>query len=133
MNCLKHPEVASSGTCAGCAEPFCDKCLVAIKGAKYCADCKSIAVGKDAIQKAGPKGTCEEASAALKYALIGILCFGFILGPVAIFKGLAAKKIIAQNPGLEGSGKATAAIIIGVIVLILNIVAIGARVAMAGR
>ncbi len=132
MNCLKHPDVASTGTCAGCAEPFCDKCLVAIKGAKYCGDCKSLAVGKDALQKTGPTGTCEEAGQALRYAILGLLCG--ILFPIALVKGLNAKKIIAQNPGLEGSGKATAAIIIGafgtiliILSIIINVLAAGAR------
>lgn len=132
MNCIKHPESPSAGTCAGCAEPFCTRCLVAIKGANYCGECKAMAVGKDAIASAGSLGSCPEAGGALKYAIIGIFCFGIILGPIAISKALKAKKMIAENPRLEGSGKATAALIIGILDIILFVVGVAAKVASAG-
>jgi len=129
MNCIKHPETPAAGTCAGCAEPFCNACLVTIKNAKYCADCKGLAVKKDVMAGAGPVGSCEEASSALKYAIVSLFCIGFILGPIAIIKGFSAKKIIAANPRLEGGGKATAAIIIGIISTVLNILGIIAKFA----
>ena len=34
----------------------------------------------------GPKETLPEAKEALKFAIIGIFCFGFIFGPLAIVK-----------------------------------------------
>ncbi len=58
---------------------------------------------------------CPQANTALKYAIIGLFCFGFVLGPLAIKNALDAKKIIALSPGMTGEGKATAALIIGVI------------------
>jgi len=131
MYCVLHPEVASSGTCVGCAEPFCDRCLVAIKGTKYCGGCKTLAVGKDAIYKVGPTGTCEEAGSALKIALCSILC-GIIVGPIALVKALNARKILSDNPGLEGSGKATAALIISVFTTLMNVMGLIAKVVAAG-
>ncbi len=62
---------------------------------------------------------CKEASEALIYAIIGLFCFGIILGPMAIVKASKAKKMIAMNPRLTGSGKATAAMVIGIIGLVL--------------
>jgi uncharacterized protein DUF4190 len=54
-----------------------------------------------------------EANEALRYALFGLLCFGFILGPIAIVKGNSAKKHIAADPRYDGEGIATAAQVIG--------------------
>jgi hypothetical protein len=59
--------------------------------------------------------TLPEANEALRYAIIGIFCFGFVLGPIAIVKGTSAKKQIAADPRYTGEGAATAAQIIGVI------------------
>ena len=127
VSCINHPDALTANRCVGCAESFCSKCLVTISGQAYCAKCKSLAVTKaPAIEG---KVDCPEAGEALKYAIIGIFCFGFILGPVAIFKAIAAKKVLAEDPSLAGSGKATAALIIGIIVTVLNVLGILAKVA----
>jgi hypothetical protein len=64
---------------------------------------------------------CQEAQDALNMAIWSIFCFGFILGPIAIRKGIKAKQTIRENPNYIGEGKATAAIVIGWITLALNI------------
>ena len=134
MNCMKHAAVTATGTCAACAEPFCDSCLVKVKGATYCGECKMSAIRGDAVaSNTGPVGVCQEANEALKYALIGIVCFGIILEPIAISKAFKAKKMIAANPRLEGSGKATAALVIACIALCLWVLGLIARVAAAGQ
>jgi hypothetical protein len=114
MDCINHPNVAALGRCAGCAEPFCKQCLVAVGGQSYCAKCKVMAVTKQPVV-GEPNQPCPEAGEALKYAIIGIFCFGFILGPMAISKALKAKKMIAEDPSLSGGGKATAALVIGIL------------------
>ena len=71
------------------------------------------------------KGKLKEASSALTYAIVGIFCFGIILGPIAISKGSKAMKIIDSEPGWEGRGSAKAAVIIGwidVVFFILGII-----------
>jgi len=134
MNCIKHPAVVANVACSACAEPFCDSCLVTVKGQKYCSECKTSAIKGDAVAaNQGPAGVCEEANEALKYALIGIVCFGIILEPIAISKAFKAKRMIKENPRLEGSGKATAALIIGFTALGLWVLSIIARVSAAGR
>ncbi|HVR39211.1 MAG TPA: hypothetical protein VMU84_08940 [Thermoanaerobaculia bacterium] len=99
-------------------EPFCANCLVTVRGRKYCASCKVMAVG-DRMPMVETAATmpCAEAEEALKYALIGIVCFGIILEPIALVKGLQAKKLIAANPALSGAGKATAAIAVSSVIL----------------
>ncbi len=72
---------------------------------------------------------CPLAGEALKYALVGLLCCGIILGPLAIKKGLDAKKMIAMTPGMTGEGKATAAIIVGILDVVFSLVGLAARTA----
>lgn len=36
MKCTNHPEVDAQGMCAYCGKPFCDDCLVEVKGRMYC-------------------------------------------------------------------------------------------------
>jgi hypothetical protein len=110
-------------------EPFCPNCLVTVKGRSYCASCKVMAIGDRAPVFEQLTEECEEAKEALKYAIIGIFCFGIFLEPIAIKKALDAKKMIAANPNLTGSGKATAALVIGITVFVLWLVSIFARVA----
>jgi hypothetical protein len=127
MDCKNHPGVAAVDRCAGCAEPFCGNCLVDVMGKRYCRDCKSMAVSATPMAE-GATMPCKEADEALKYAIIGIFCFGIILEPIALVKASKAKKMIALNPRLTGSGKVTATYIIASIALVLWLLGIAARV-----
>lgn len=132
MQCKNHPEVAAVDRCAGCAEPFCSNCLVEVQGQKYCGSCKVMAVsGQTMVEEVTLP--CKEADESLKYSLIGIICFGIILEPIAIVKALKAKKMIDANPRLTGSGKATAALIIGIVSLILWVIGMIARFSEIGQ
>ncbi|QIF02698.1 hypothetical protein [Roseimicrobium sp. ORNL1] len=70
---------------------------------------------------------CKEAADALKFAFIGLLCFGFILGPMAIFKAVEAKKLMRDDPTLLGSGKSTAALVVGIFALALWLMSLVSR------
>lgn len=128
MQCKNHPDVPALDRCAGCAEPFCNDCLVDIHGQKYCGSCKVMALkGQPAIIEEASI-PCKEANEALTYAIIGIFCFGIILEPIALSKASKAKKMIDMNPRLLGSGKVTAARIIACIALVLWVIGIIVRV-----
>ena len=128
MQCRNHPEVIAVDRCAGCAEPFCNDCLVEMQGQKYCGSCKTMALrGAPPITEEATI-PCKEANDALTYSIIGIFCFGIILEPMAISKALKAKKMIEMNPRLTGSGKVTAALIIASVALVLWVLGIIARV-----
>jgi len=132
MECKNHPGVQAVDRCTGCAEAFCSNCLIEMQGKKYCGSCKVMAVqGQPVIEEATLP--CKEAGEALKYAIIGIFCFGIILEPIAISKALKAKKMMNTNPRLTGSGKATAAMIIGIISLLLWVLGIIARISEAAN
>lgn len=76
---------------------------------------------------------CKEANEALTYSIIGIFCFGIILEPIAINKAIQAKKMIKMNPRLAGAGKATAALIIAIVGLVLWVLGLIAKVAAIGH
>jgi hypothetical protein len=95
-------------------ESFCPTCGDVVTG--YCFRCQTAAA---ATEYKGPRETSAEAKEALRFAIIGLFCFGIVLGPLAIIRGTAAKKTIAMNPRLEGEGLATAAQIIGGIEVLL--------------
>src|ERR1700712_2795261 len=119
MDCKNHAGVPAVGRCAGCAEPFCGNCLVNVAGQSYCAACKTMALQNQPLAYEAATIPCKEADEALKYAIIGIFCFGIILEPMALAKASKAKKMIALNPRLTGSGKVTATYIIASIALVL--------------
>jgi hypothetical protein len=115
MDCKNHPGVPAAVNCAGCAEPYCGNCSLTINGQSYCGSCKVLALGGKAPVVESATRLCEEAKSALIFAFVGMcpLCFGFVLGPIAIIKGFGARKLIKEDPTLLGWGRATAAIIIG--------------------
>jgi len=122
MECKNHPEVPALDRCAGCAEPFCQDCLVEIQGQKYCGSCKVMALRGQPPVVEEASIPCKEANEALTYAIIGIFCFGIILEPIALSKAAKAKKMIDLNPRLLGSGKVMAARIIASIALVLWVI-----------
>lgn len=62
---------------------------------------------------------CKDAQTALIVSIVGFFCCGVVLGPVAIFLGLKAKNMIRMNPGMQGDQKATAAIAIGSLEIVI--------------
>ncbi len=132
MQCKNHQGAEAIDRCVACAEPFCNNCLVEIHGQRYCGSCKVLALqGRTmATQAALP---CKEAGDALTYAIISLFCFGIILGPIAISKAMKAKKMMNLNPNLTGSGKANAALVIGIVGLLLWLIGIVTRVSQSGQ
>jgi hypothetical protein len=128
LNCQNHPLAVAAAQCNGCAESFCANCLVPMNGGRYCASCKSMALptGGGATAVAITRES-EDAAKALKYAIIGIFCFGIILEPLAIQAALRAKKEIEADPTIGGLGKANAALVIGSVALVLWVLGMIAR------
>ena len=75
-------------------------------------------------------GECALARQALIYSIVGLFCFGIVLGPLAISKAKSAKMIIAGTPGMRGEGMAQAALIIGSIDVGLWVLGLVARFAL---
>jgi len=127
MQCKNHPAVQAVDRCAACAEPFCPDCLVEIQGQKYCGSCKVMAVqGQPIVEEAAIP--CKEAKDALIMAIVGLFCFGVILGPLAIAKAVKAKNMMRLNPRLTGSGQASAALVLGIVALVFWVLGIIYRV-----
>jgi len=125
MDCQNHAGVQAVEACSGCAESFCDDCLVTIKNMRYCGECKGMAIPPSAglpVQQ-----PCGEANDALKLAIVGIFCFGIVLEPLALAKAIKAKQRMRGDPTLTGSGKATAAVVIACFALTLWVMGILAK------
>jgi hypothetical protein len=85
----------------------------------YCFRCRAGAGGNAFYPVV--RETAKEATEALWCGIIGIFCFGFILGGVAIYKGVQARRTIIENPMLTGEGIATTAIVLGVFDIVIHI------------
>ncbi len=70
----------------------------------------------------------SNATRALWYGIIGIFCFGIILGPAAIVLGGSANNTFARHK-MPSNGSATAGRVLGIIVTILWVLGIIANVA----
>ena len=127
MHCKNHPEVAAEERCTGCAELFCGDCLVEVLGQKYCSSCKIMAVKGPPPVKEGDE-PCEAAGKALTYSIIGIFCFGFIFGALAIQKAIEARRQIHADPRLAGLAKANVGLLMGITVLIFWVLGMIAKV-----
>jgi hypothetical protein len=55
------------------------------------------------------------AVASFVLSLVGIFCFGFVTGLLALVFGAVAMRAISREPGLRGHGLAVAGFIIGII------------------
>lgn len=127
MECRNHVEVVAADRCTACMEPFCANCLVTMKGQKYCGSCKVTALGPMPVFEATAEHS-ELANEAIKYAYIGIFCFGFILEPISLKKAFDARKMIEANPNLVGGGKVRAAFVIAPIVITIWVMRMLGRV-----
>jgi hypothetical protein len=137
MECVNHSNAEAQDRCTGCAEPFCHECLVEVVGEKYCGSCKVLAVKAKPVLETGME-PCDEANQALILALVSAtvglcLCIGVFLGPITIVRGAQAWKRISEEPRLLGAGKATAAIIIGVVIFGLACIQLIAAAAHRGN
>ncbi len=134
-NCGKYYHKLCQEQAAGCVSPECKG--DDLKSCPYCAEkIKKTAVKcrfcgqildldlKVTLEASQPKGEIKEANDALIFSIIGLFCFGVILGPIAIAKGTKALNIIKNEPGYTGKGKATAGVVIGIIDVIAWLVAI---------
>ncbi|MCE9582113.1 MAG: DUF4190 domain-containing protein [Planctomycetes bacterium] len=117
--CINHPTTESARDCAGCRRPFCDDCLIELGGWVYCGACKNAAV---AAAVAFVEYTLPRE--ALIWSVVGGFCCGPILAPVGIYKGLEALRKIRDDERLPGKGLAIAAVVIGIGVLVMNVVAL---------
>lgn len=127
-DCWQEEGGCNRAECKGSTKT-CPVCGREIKlEALKCRHCKSY-LDPEMKDSLTPKGEAPNAKSALTNAIIGIFCFGFVLGPIAVFKGIKVLNVIANDPGYTGRGKAIAAIVIGGIVTLLNIAGIIAKVA----
>lgn len=124
-------------TNGGCVQP---KCSNDMKACPYCGkmikkvDTKCHFCGEDlggsvrpqsGYTSRGPqsgyasKGTCSEATYALVFGILSLVCCGVIFGPLAISKGNAAIEITNNDPSYQGKDMAQVGKILGIVGLVL--------------
>jgi hypothetical protein len=71
---------------------------------------------RDMMRRRRIYGSSEVSSAKTAFicGLLGLFCFGIILGPIAIFLGISAHSELKRRQGASGAGMATAGIIMGI-------------------
>lgn len=69
----------------------------------------------------------SKAKSAMICGIIGLLCFGFILGPVAIVQASQAFTTMKSTGSEEGKGMATAGMVMGIIDLVFVLIYFGLR------
>ena len=78
----------------------------------------------------GPQKSHSHATAALLVGILGLFVFGIVLGPLAIYLGVRSRRDIEASHGqLTGSGKATAAIVLGAIATAVWVIFVIATIA----
>lgn len=127
MSCKNHPESPAAARCTGCAESYCENCLVEVEGLKYCGACKVMALhGRvPIIEDEGRRS--KEARDALLLAFLSLFCFGIIVGPIAFVKASAAKKQMDRDPEILGRGTASAAQVVASVGVVLTLISIVVR------
>ena len=129
QTCLHH-QLAAAAACAGCADLFCEDCLVTVNGRTYCGSCKLTTIAGLPVPTAGTI-PCEEANQALKLAVFGIFILGPILEPMALVKASQARRRIMQDMRLAGGAKATIATSLAIAALVLWAITIASHVLVA--
>lgn len=95
--------------------------MLDLGGNLYCGSCKVLALGGRTPMLEAMTQPCADAGTAMNLAVMSFFCFGIVLGPMAIIKGLGARNEIAANPRLTGWGKANAAVVLALIGLVLTV------------
>jgi hypothetical protein len=122
-SCTHHGDAPGAFRCQVCARPFCENCVVSIRGRRVCAECKPGAL-RDLRRRIGPLD--RDADEALAFSLIGAVPFLVpVVAPIALCKGLVVLRAYRRDPSLPNRWKAVTAVAVsaGVLVLAAFIVA----------
>ena len=74
-----------------------------------------------ALPEPPPRPGRREARRALAWAILGIVCLGFVFGPLALALGQRERFALAGDPDRGGAGMARAAITLGKVGLALHL------------
>jgi hypothetical protein len=110
--------------------PYCSEAI--LESARKCRHCGEYldrelrrTAGRDRRQSVAARAAVakarKDANTAFILSLVGIFCFGFILEPLAIYQGYQAAKELKRHGSTDGVGLATAAQVIGWIMLGLTV------------
>ncbi len=118
-HCVAHDrgreQAASGGVCAAMRDELCDG---PADDTPWIADAACV----DPLEVPDREPLeCADARRALIWGVVGVVCLGFVIGPVALAIGHRARLAIADRPELRGAGAARAAIALGKIGFALHL------------
>jgi hypothetical protein len=96
-HCAHHPDAPAGERCAECRIPFCESCLVELRGRRICGICKAAEV-REMLRVELPRN--NQAHDALLLALLGAVCIGpgLFLEAVALAQGIVALRVRVGRP-----------------------------------
>ncbi len=100
--CLNHDETPRTQTCVDCRLPFCDACVVALKGERLCAPCKNFRLR-----------ALNRPPRMAVLAVVGLI-LGLVGGPVAFCLGSAT-----MAPQLNPNGSVVLALVYSVLGMLI--------------
>lgn len=97
----------------------CPRCTFMLAvGTQVCPGCRAITT-PDGLYH-GPRVNAPGAVASLVLGIVGLMCVGVILGPLAIWQASSAKRAISSDPMYGGGGMATAGMVLGIISIVFG-------------
>lgn len=115
--CYQHPERAHYAFCSQCGKPCCSDCSVELLGEHHCEPCKT-RMNREIV-----RGTVQPH--ALRAAVLaggGMLVFGVVLGPLALFRARMGAVMLDRAPWLRGQWHVRAAWVLGVLAILNGII-----------
>ncbi len=95
--CYQHAERPVVAYCDQCARPCCRDCSLELFQQYFCERCKrrvADELRRDAVQ--------PDAVRAVIIGAIGVVAFGFVLGPYAIWRARMASRMLERTPWMRG-------------------------------
>ncbi len=72
-------------------------------------------------EPARPGPRCRDARSALVWAILAVVCLGFVFGPLALSTGRRARLAIVMQPELGGARMARVAVVLGTLGMALHL------------
>jgi uncharacterized paraquat-inducible protein A len=110
--CVNHPNVAAAAYCHDCTAALCPSCQITFQAVALCARCKNRRAKK--LQRDRESSACAYASLGVALPTLLFVCFGILLGPIAVVFGLIGLHAVEKDPLLRGRAWAIGGLALGV-------------------
>jgi len=116
-HCHSHAQRPVVAYCEQCARPCCRDCTVELFDQTFCPRCK-----KNAVDTLERHAVVPDALNAALVGALGVMIFGFVLGPYAIWRARTAAKMVERAPWFRGMWHIRAAYMLGAIATLSGVI-----------